>query len=379
MFCTAPRAELKCPMQRITRSYRIRTYPNGVRRRLLDGHEWLAQPPSTCLTQCLRDQDRAFSNFFAGRAKYPKFKPKRSAGSLRFQGVGRAWKSGIASLPKLGVLKLAESLPTVDRPDMVTLSRDATRRYFLSFSAEFDKQPLPLSCRSRNVGVDLGLNHLAILLTGEKIENPKHYFKRLRYLRQQLRCLSRRQKGSKRREKHRLVVARAHAKVRQAREHALHELTTRLTRDFEIICIEDLNVKVMSRGIHSRSIHDASFGAIRRKLTYKSDRRPKILVEVDRWYPSSKTCSNCLHKLDELRLDVRQWTCPKCGVGHDRGINAAQNLLTEGLRQLAGCDDRDLCVDAGDACPVEIQVQVLADEARSERWNRACLEQACFH
>jgi putative transposase len=387
-------------MRTITRSYRIRSYPNGAQRRLRDrwfgacrwlwntaleirtasyrecgltltgidmsrwltqwkrteGHEWLKLVPATCLAQCLRDQDAAFRNFFAGRAQYPKFKRKGSAGSLRFQGAGAAWKRGMLTLPKLGALKLAESLPSVDRPDLVTLTLDAAGRYFVSFCAEVEKEPLSLSCRT-SVGVDLGLKHLATLSTGEKIDNPKHYQARLRYLRQQQRCLAR----------------------RQARQNALHELTTRLTQEFDVICIEDLNVKALSRGRNARSINDAAFGEIRRQLTYKSEWRHKILVEVDRWYASSKTCSNCRHVLDELRLDVRYWTCPKCRVSHDRDVNAARNLLMEGLRQLAGRDDRDLCVDAGDACPEEILVQVLAEEARSGQCNRACLEQASLH
>ena len=407
-------------MRSVTRSYRIRTYPNGAQRRLRDrwfgayrwlcntaleirteayrecgltltgndisrwltpwkrteGHEWLAEVPATCLTQCLRDQDTAFRNFYAGRARYPRFKRKNSSGSLRFQGAG--WRHGILSLPKLGVLKLAEALPEVERPDLVTLSRDAAGRYFVSFSAEMEKLPPPLTCRVPCVGVDLGLKHLATLSTGEKIANPKRYQARLRYLRQQQRCLSRRQKGSKRRGRQRLKVARAHARVKQERQYALHGLTTRLIREFDLICIEDLNVKALSRGRNARAIHDAAFSEIRRQLAYKSDWHDKILVEVDRWYPSSKTCSNCRHRVDELRLDEREWACPKCGTCHDRDINAARNLLLEGLRQLAGRDDRDLCVDAGDACPEEILVQVLADEARSGQRNRACMEQARF-
>lgn len=307
------------------------------------------------------------------------FKRKGSAGSLRFQGAGTAWKRGILTLPKLGVLKLAEPLPSVDRPDLVTLTLDATGRYFVSFCAEVEKAPPSLSCWAPAVGVDLGLHRLAILSTGEKIENPRHYLARLRYLRQQQRSLSRRQQGSRRREKQKLRVARAHAKVKQARQYALHDLTTRLTQEYALICIEDLDVKALSRGRNARSINDAAFGEIRRQLTYKSEWRDKILIAVDRWYASSKTCSNCRHVVDELRLDVRFWTCPKCKACHDRDINAARNLFTEGLRQLAARDERDLRVDAGDACPEEILVQVLAEEARSGQCNRACLEQASLH
>lgn len=213
----------------------------------------------------------------AGKNARSSARPRRPVfrRSLRFQGAGTGWHRGILSLPKLGVLKLAESLPSVDRPDLVTLTLDAAGRYFVSFCAEVEKEPLSLCCRP-SVGVDLGLTHLATLSTGEKIDNPKHYQARLRYLRQQQRCLARRQKGSRRRERQKLRVARAHAKVRQARQYALHELTTRLTQEFDVI-------------------------------------GHKILIEVDRWYASSKTCSNCRHVLDELRLDVGAGRAPNAG------------------------------------------------------------------
>jgi putative transposase len=408
-------------MRSVTRSYRIRACPNGAQRRLLEcwfgasrwlwntalgirseayrvcglkltgddlsrwltqwkrtpGHEWLAAVPATCLSQCLRDQDAAFRNFFARRARYPRFKRKSAAASLRFQDAGAAWAQGVMSLPKLGALKLAEALPKVERPDLVTLSRDAAGHYYVSFCAEVETSLLRITHRA--VGVDLGLTHLATLSTGEKIPNPKRYHARLKYLRQQQRCLARRQKGSRRREKQRLRVARAHARVRQERQCALHALTTRLVREFDLIFIEDLNVKAMARGLHARAIHDVAFSEVRRQLTYKSNWYGKILEVVDRWYASSKKCSKCQYTLDELRLDQRQWTCPRCGTCHDRDINAARNLLAEGLRQLAGRDDRDLRVDARDACPEEdILVQVLAEEARSGRRNRACPEQARF-
>jgi putative transposase len=401
----------------VRRSYRIRAYPNGAQRRMLDrwfgatrwlwnttlairseayrvcglslsgndlsrwltqwkrtaGHEWLAEMPSTILTQCLRDQDRAFINFFARRAHYPRFKRRSSSRSVRFQDIGLSWTRGLLSVPKLGVLRLAEALPEVARPDLMTLTCDAIGRYHVSFSAQAEKPSLPIVQRS--VGVDLGVHHLATLSTGEKIPNPKHYHARLRYLRQQQRCLARRQKGSRRREKQRLRVARAHARVRQARQCALHMLTTRLVREFDLICIEDLNVKGLARGRGARAIQDAAFSEIRRQLTYKSDWYGRILVEVDRWYASSKRCSVCQHTLDVLRLDQREWTCPRCGTHHDRDINAARNLLAESLRQLAGRDDRDLRVDARGTCPDEsILAQVLAEEARSGQRNRVCLE-----
>ena len=317
-------------MRSITRSYRIRAYPNGAQRRLLErwfgatrwlwntalgirseayrvcglrltgndlsrwltqwkrtaGHEWLAAVPATCLTQCLRDQDAAFRNFFRPPRAVPEIQAQERRREPAVSGRGAGWARGVVSLPKLGSLKLAESLPKVERPDLVTLSRDAAGRYHVSFCAEVETSLLRIT--HRVVGVDVGLTHLATLSTGEKIPNPKRYHARLKYLRQQQRCLARRQKGSRRREKQRLRVARAHARVRQERQYALHALTTRLVREFDLIFIEDLNVKAMARGLHARAIHDVAFSEVRRQLTYKCGWYGKILVTVDRWYPSSK-------------------------------------------------------------------------------------------
>jgi putative transposase len=165
--------------------------------------------------------------------------------------------------------------------------------------------------------------------------------------------------------------------VREARQYALHALTTRLVREFGVIAIEDLNVRALGRGRGARAIQDVAFGELRRQLTYKSEWHGPLLLEVDRWYASSKHCSMCRFKLDELRLDQREWTCPECGTSHDRDVNAARNLLTQGVRQLAGRDDQDLRVDAGDACPEEhILAQVLAEEARSGHRNRTGLDPA---
>ena len=403
-------------MPSVTRSYRIRAYPNGAQRRLLDrwfgatrwlwntalairsegyrhcalklngndisrwltqwrhtaGHEWLADIPATCLRQCLRDQDRAFSNFFAKRARYPKFKPRRTGGSLRFQDLGMAWRQGVLSLPKLGRLKLAEALPDVATPDMVTLRQDAAGRYFVSFCAEVEIAVLPVT--GKVIGVDLGLTHLATLSSGEKIAAPRHYRNRLRYLRQQQRCLARRQKGGRRREKQKLRVAKIHARITDQRQYALHQLTTDLVRKYDVIAIEDLNVKAMARGMHSRSIHDAAFSEFRRQLTYKANWYGRTVVASDRFFPSSKLCSRCGHKLDELRLDVRQWTCPKCGAQHDRDINAAQNLLTDGIRQLGSRDGSDLRADGRIPCTAAMPAQVLPREARSGQLTNECLE-----
>jgi putative transposase len=383
----------------VQKSIRIRAYPNGAQERLLNQwfgsarwawnwalecrqkayrrrgesitgigisrrltrlkktirYGWLVNIPATCLVQMLRDQDSAFRHFFrrvkAGETPgYPKFKSRHDQSvSLRFQDVSVAkWARGEVSLPKLGRIKLAESLPGVACPDTVTLKREADGRYYVTFSAEIEVQPLPPT--GAMIGVDLGLNHLATLSTGKKIDNPRKYQRRQKYLRQQQRCLARRKPGSKRREKQRQRVARAHAKVRAQRQNALHELTTALVRQYDVICIEDLAVKNMIRNPHlSKQIADAGWGEFRRQLTYKCAWRGRTLVVVDRWYPSSKTCSSCQHKLERLTLNIRGWACPHCGADHDRDHNAAKNLLAEGIASLARVNPGDLRVDGADA------------------------------
>ncbi len=402
-------------MTTITRSYRLRAYPNAAQVRMLNAwfgtarwlwnHAldmrtkayqrrkesingvdisrhitklkklprlvWLGRVPATCLTQTLRDQDKAFSHFFhrvkAGETPgYPRFRSRHDhTVSLRFQDVSEPkWRKGIVSLPKLGSLKLAETLPSVACPDTVTLKREPDGCYYVTFSATVEIKPLPVVASA--IGIDLGLTHLATLSNGEKIPNPRRLANRLRYLRQQQRCLSRRVKGSKRRERQRLRVARAHSAVANQRHYALHDLTTRLVREHHILCIEDLKVKNMIQHPRlARHITDAGWGEFRRQLAYKAKWYGRTVIMVEQWFPSSKTCSCCGHKLDELRLDVREWTCPKCGTIHDRDINAAKNLPAEGLRRLGPGEPGDLHVEGAvvDA-PCEARTGQLIDECR---------------
>ena len=385
-------------MPTIMRSYRIRAYPNPAQIRMLNQwfgasrwlwnwalesrakaykrrkqsvtgtdisrrltklkkfpkFAWLENPPATCLTRTLRDQDAAFANFFrrvkANEAPgYPRFRSHHdNTVSLRFQDISKTkWMRGIVSLPKLGPVKLAEKIPAVASPDAITLKREPDGRYYITFNATVEISLLPIT--GSVIGIDLGLAHLVTLSNGEKIENQRHLNNRMRYLRQQQRCLMRRTKGSKRSEKQRLRVARSHRKVADQRSYALHVITTKLVRENQIICIEDLKVKNMIRHPRlARHIADAGWGEFRRQLEYKCQWYGRTLVIVDKWFPSSKTCSGCGHRLDELRLDIRNWTCPKCGKYHDRDINAAQNVLVAGMRQLAGSEYRDLRVDGAD-------------------------------
>ena len=355
----------------------IRLSGNDVSRMLTGwkktpGHEWLTLIPATALTQTLRDLDRAFTNFFAKRAQYPRIKKKHHGGRLRFQDVSAAkWRKGQLALPKFGRLRLAERLPKSAKPKTMTLTCDAAGRYFVSFSVEVKIEDLPST--GKTIGVDLGLKHLATLSTGEKIAAPKKYAGRLRYLKRQQRALARKQTGSKRREKQRLRVAKAHVKVAQARNYEIHQLTTRLVRDYDVIAIEDLNVKGLSRGFLSRSMLDAAFGEFTRQLAYKAAWYGKQLVKVDRYFPSSKRCSVCGHHLQELSLSTRSWRCFECGALHDRDENAAINIEREGLRILrepeafAGVTPESVRMEGRGSWPSERTSQVLPDEVRSAK------------
>jgi putative transposase len=191
--------------------------------------------------------------------------------------------------------------------------------------------PEPLAPAEHAVGVDLGVTDLAVTSDGEKIANPRHLARKARNLARYQRRLARCRKGSANRAKAAAKVARAHRKVRHARRDFLHRATTRLVRSADTIVIEDLNVSGMVRNRRlARAISDCGWREFRRQLAYKCERYGRDLVVIDRWYPSSKTCSACGHRLAELSLGTRQWTCPSCGARHDRDINAARNILAAG-------------------------------------------------
>ncbi len=302
---------------------------------------WLKDTPADAYIQKLRDLDRAFSNFFAKRAKYPRFRKRGQSQSIRFifdhrhTGKVSAWlKDGEMVLPKLGRMKLrdAQDLPTA-MPKMVTLSRDSAGRYFVSFTVE---QEIAYKSKSgRAVGIDMGVSYLATLSDGSRIENPRALDQLDAQLRVQQRRLSRKQKGSNRRQKQRQRVAKIHARIRDSRQDHLHKATTQLVESQDVICVESLHVKGMVRNRRlARSIHDASMSEFLRLLDYKAGWYGKTMIKVDQWFPSSKTCSCCGHRMESMALGIREWDCPECGAHHDRDVNAARNILGQGLKQL---------------------------------------------
>jgi putative transposase len=296
--------------------------------------QFLNEVSSVPLQQGLRNLQKAFTNFWAGRTKYPRFKKKRSGGSAEFTRAAFKWKDRQLWLAKCCQplpIRWSRTLPDDCEPSTVTVKLDASGRWFVSLLVE-DPTVKHLPQTDKAVGIDAGITSLIVTSDGEKVANPKH-FKRLRsHLRQAEKSLSRKVKGSNNREKARLEVARIHAAIADSRTDFLNKLTTRLVRENQTIAVEDLAVKNMMKNEKlAQAIADASWSELIRQLEYKCQWYGRTLVKIDRWFPSSKRCGNCGYVVDKLPLDVREWDCPECGIHHDRDINAAHNILAAGL------------------------------------------------
>jgi putative transposase len=297
---------------------------------------FLAEVSSVPLQQALRHQHRAFGAFFAGRARCPRFKSRRSRQSAHYTRSAFSLRDGVLRLAKTdGPLRFVWSWPEADvtvlDPGMVIVSREPDGRWYVTFTTETDA-PEPLPPARHAVGVDLGVTDFAVTSDGQRIPNPRHLDRKARNLARYQRRMARCQVGSANRAKAKAKVARAHRKVRHARADFLHRASTRLVRSHDVVVIEDLAVKNMLRNRHlARAISDCGWAEFRRQLAYKCQRYGRQLLVTSRWYPSSKMCSACGHRLAELSLTTRHWTCPRCGTRHDRDINAAKNILAAGL------------------------------------------------
>jgi putative transposase len=316
------------------------------------GLAFLGEVSSVPLQQALRHQHQAFQAFFGKRARYPRLKSRRGRQSATYTRSAFSMRDGTLRLAKTAApLEFVWSWPGIDvatlDPTSVTVSRDPCGRWYVTLHVDAP-DPVQLPAAGTAVGVDLGIKDFAVTSNGEKIGNPHKLERRARNLARYQRRLARCQRGSANRAKAKAKVARAHRKARASRADFLHRATARLVRENGVIVIEDLNVSgmVRNRGL-ARAISDCGWGEFRRQLEYKCERAGRILIVIDRWYPSSKTCSACGHLLASLSLSTRTWRCPSCGTRHDRDVNAAKNILAAGLAVARG--------SPGDACGADVR------------------------
>ena len=301
----------------------------------LSDYEWLSESTAATLQQALKNLESAFKNFFEKRAKFPRFKSKHKKQSIRYPESCSLKNKGL-KLPKLGIVKAKLSKKIVGKIKSVTVSKTSTGKYFASILFETDN--LIINKNELVSGIDLGLSSLVTVFDGETtykvdpIKPTRKYAKRLKRRQQKL---SRRVKGSNNRRKAIKEVALVHEKITNTRQDFLHKLSRKLVDENQIIVAEDLCLKGLARTKLAKSIHDAGFGMLLNFLSYKLEREGGKLVQVNRFYPSTKTCSCCGFKNNLIDLSVRDWVCPECQTHHDRDENAAKNLRQEGLRILS--------------------------------------------
>jgi len=308
---------------------------------------WLADCYSQVLQAVTLNLTTAYKNFFEGRTRFPRFKSKHGRQSIQYpqyvQVIGDALK-----LPgKVGMVKAKIHRIIEGTIKTVTVSKEPSGKYYASILIETEgENPTPSTegfdvsaqPNGRVIGIDLGLKHFAVTSDGSKVskyDNPRQLAKHEKNLKRKQKKLARKQKGSNSRHNYRKVVARVYERVSNSRADFLHKLSRKLVNENQIVVVENLHVKGMVRNHNlAKAISDVGWGMFTNFLAYKLERKGGMLVEIDRWFPSSKLCSNCYHQVEQMPLDVREWTCPHCGTHHDRDGNAATNIREEGIRLL---------------------------------------------
>lgn len=377
----------------INKSYRFRIYPNREQRELLEKHFgccrfvynyflakrkeayeseqrtmgycetankvakmkrteefiWLNEVYSHSIQASLRNLDGAYKRFFCKQNDYPCFHSKHGKQSCTFPD-NFAILDGKLKLPKFKTLiKMKMSRPIAGKIGHITVSRMPTGKYYAVFSCEEVCEVLPPNGNA--IGIDLGVKEMAVCSTGERIANPKLLERGEKHLKHLQRKVSRKKKGSNSRKRARLALSRFHEKVANRRNDYIHKFTTRIVRENQTVCVEDLNVKGMESNHHlAKSVASVSFWEIARQLEYKCKWHGREFVKIGRWFPSSKTCHHCGHKYSELTLKDREWVCPNCGSVINRDYNAALNIRDEGMRILSGggspSDVKQKCAEA---------------------------------
>jgi len=316
----------------------------GLTRKVIKGllpglkkeYPWLSDAYSQCLQVVALNLSTAYKNFFEKRAKLPKFKSKHSRQSISYPAHVK-FEGNLLKLPgKVGLVYCCRHRDFEGTIKTVTISKNPDGKYYASVLIDDGKEKPKSSIEGNAIGIDLGLTHFCITSDGSKYDNPKHFVKHQRNLKRKQQKLSRQKKGSNSRQKAKKLVAKTHSKISRCREDFLHKLSRKIVNKNQVIAVENLNVKGMVRNHNlAKSISDCGWGMFCTMLKYKSEIEGKTYIEVDRFFPSSKTCHVCLNQVDSLPLDIRTWTCEHCQTTHDRDINASINIKNEALRILS--------------------------------------------
>lgn len=293
-------------------------------------YSWMKEINSQTLQAALRDLDVAYNKFFSKQSRFPKFKSKRDKQSFRVPQFVE-YETGKLWIPKFKeAIKVNEDRPLTGKILFATISRRPSGKHFVAITVETEHTPLPST--DKQIGIDLGIKDLVICSDGRtypNIRTTKQYEKKLAYEQRQL---SKKVKGSKSRWRQRVRVAKIHERISNIRHNHLHQITSNIVRDNQTICCESLSVaNMMKNHCLAKAIGDVSWGELIRQLQYKSEWNLRTFIQIDRFFPSSKTCNKCKFINQSLSLEDREWICPNCGSLIQRDPNAAQNMLEQGL------------------------------------------------